>query len=249
MARKTTQRKQETTLVPHRTPNLSALLERARTGDSAQAVKAYLDAGGAPATLVRDKCNMFQLPLLFCLVCASAHPHRELAECVRLLIEAGADINAKAAAAAPDVDECTALMYAVERRCCTAVLDILLRAGADPCVQSTGVGRRQTALHIAAGLGLAGCCELLIRQAGTIELRDENGWTALMHASVHGHIDSVKVLLQQGAEVDVLAPDSLTPLIAATSRKQVHVVAELLKAGADANAAFNNDLPALTAAV
>jgi hypothetical protein len=36
MARKKAQKmKQETTLVPHRTPNLGALLERAKTGDFA----------------------------------------------------------------------------------------------------------------------------------------------------------------------------------------------------------------------
>jgi hypothetical protein len=48
MARKKAQKKKpDTTLVPHRTPNLSALLERAKSGDSALAVKAYLDAGGS----------------------------------------------------------------------------------------------------------------------------------------------------------------------------------------------------------
>jgi hypothetical protein len=57
MARKKAQRKQETTLVPHRTPNLSTLLERAKSGDSKQAVKAYLDAGGSAASLTQLKAG------------------------------------------------------------------------------------------------------------------------------------------------------------------------------------------------
>jgi hypothetical protein len=53
MALKKSQRKQETTLVPHRTPNLSVLLESAETGESAQAVRAYLDAGGSSMSLAQ----------------------------------------------------------------------------------------------------------------------------------------------------------------------------------------------------
>jgi hypothetical protein len=54
MARKKAQRKQPvtTTLVPHRSPNLSCLLERAQSGDAAQAVKAFLDAGGSADAMV-----------------------------------------------------------------------------------------------------------------------------------------------------------------------------------------------------
>jgi hypothetical protein len=53
MARKKAQRKQqETTLVPHRTPNLSVLLERAKAGESAADVAAFLRAGGSAQTLV-----------------------------------------------------------------------------------------------------------------------------------------------------------------------------------------------------
>jgi hypothetical protein len=84
--------KQETTLVPHRTPNLSALLERAKIGDSAADVEAYLDAGGLATTLVQGK--KLQVPLLHAMTCANVHPHRELGESVRLLVAAGADINA-----------------------------------------------------------------------------------------------------------------------------------------------------------
>eukprot|EP00953_Heterococcus_sp_UTEX-ZZ885_P039710 20347-Heterococcus_DN1.PRE.2 len=65
MARKKAQRKQEATLVPHRTPNLSALLENAKTGNSADAVKGYLDAGGSPVVVVPSHIQQsMQVPLL-----------------------------------------------------------------------------------------------------------------------------------------------------------------------------------------
>jgi hypothetical protein len=66
MARKKAQRKQETTLVPHRTPNLSGLLERAKSGNSAHAVKAYLDAGGLPTALTdaQGAAALLTVPIL-----------------------------------------------------------------------------------------------------------------------------------------------------------------------------------------
>eukprot|EP00953_Heterococcus_sp_UTEX-ZZ885_P028504 15199-Heterococcus_DN1.PRE.5 len=162
---------QETALVPHRTPNLSALLERAKSGDAAQAVKAYLDAGGAADVCVHQKISQhqLQLPLLHSTAPASAHPHRELAESMRFLVDAGADIDAKRAG--PDGD-LTPLMYAAKRICCTAVLDVFLRAGADPCVSASPTCT--TALHIAAQVGLAESCELLLSRADTLlEARDD----------------------------------------------------------------------------
>jgi hypothetical protein len=53
MARRKALRKKEQTtiLMPHRIPKLSVLLERAKAGDSAQAVRDYLAAGGSPVAL------------------------------------------------------------------------------------------------------------------------------------------------------------------------------------------------------
>jgi hypothetical protein len=152
MARKKAQRKQERTLVPHRTPNLSVLLERAKAGDSVKDLRAYLDAGGSPVAVVQVRgLVMLQVPLLHSMAYTSAHPHRHLAESVRLLMDAGADINAKAKD--PDGDERTALMCAAERTCCTAVPDVLLRAGANPCVCSAP--NCITSLHVATQIGSA----------------------------------------------------------------------------------------------
>jgi Ankyrin repeats (3 copies) len=149
MARKKAQRKQpETTLVHHRAPNLSALLDRAKLGESAQHVAAYLGAGGSARALVAVEGEPLQIPLLQYMALYNQHPHTELAECVRLLVAAGADSNLIAVVSA-EGDERTALMCAAERTCCTAVPGVLLQAGADPCVRPWKKG--VTALHIAAG--------------------------------------------------------------------------------------------------
>jgi Ankyrin repeats (3 copies)/Ankyrin repeat len=232
MARKKAQRKQETTLVPHRTPNLSALLERAKSGNSRQAVKAYLDAGGSPVALVHAQAaeHMLQLPLLHCMAFTNAHPNRELAECVRLLVAAGADIEALFTD--PTGIVLTPLMCAIESTCCTAVPAALLQAGADPCTRSPRYN--QTVLHRAMRLGLAATCELLLARAHTLlEARDMAGWTALTHAATVGRLDVVKLLLQRGADVNTVNDLGVTPLVAACLEKHSNVVACLLKAGAN----------------
>jgi hypothetical protein len=122
---------------------MSTLLERAKTGDSAQAVKAFLDAGGSPVILVQlQGCrHLMDLPLLHNMAFVNAHPHAELAESVRLLVEAGADINRTCSD--PKGDQLTALLCASECQCCSVVLDVRLRAGADPYGRS--LSRRTTA--------------------------------------------------------------------------------------------------------
>jgi hypothetical protein len=130
MARKKAFRKAETRLVLHK--NNSALLKKAESGVSAKAVKAYLDAGGlADAIVPCAEPDMPQFPLLHHMVFTNAHPHSELAECVSLLLAAGVDINATFP------EKCvifyffyfTALLCVASCTCCSAVVDVLLRAG------------------------------------------------------------------------------------------------------------------------
>jgi ankyrin repeat protein len=239
MGRKKAQRKQETTLVPHRTPNLSVLLETAKTGDAAQAVKAYLDAGGSPVALTQWQAGqrLLQLPLLHRIAFRNAHSHRELAESVRLLIDAGADINATAAG--PDGDERTALMCAAECECCIAVPHVLLQAGADPCVRSSPMC--MTALDIAAAVGLAECCDLLLTRAHTLlEVKDDDGCTALMSAARDGRLANTQILLQHGADVNAVNYKGYSALIIAAQTTNTAVAQLLLDSGANLSATDTN---------
>jgi uncharacterized protein len=244
MARKKAQKKQETNLVPHRTPNLSALLERAKSGESADAVRAYLDAGGSPAALGewRRGQHALQLPLLHCMAFLNAQPHEELAESVRLLVAAGADINAKIAD--PAGDKRTALLCAAERTCCNAVVDVLLQAGADASVSSSP--KQMTALHVAAVVGPAGCCESLLARAHTlIERRDADGVTALMRACHSGRLDIAQLLLQHGADVNAVDRLGMSVLMATVVSNDVALVQMLLSCGADITATDNQGQHAL----
>jgi ankyrin repeat protein len=236
MARKKTQRKQKTTLVQHRTPNLSTLLEEAKSGDCAQAVRAYLHAGGSPAVLnqLQGYQHQLHLPMLHSMAFTNSHPHTELAESVRLLIDAGADINAKAVF--PDGDERTALMCAAERSCCTGVLCVLLQAGADACASSSL--KHLTILHLVALGRSTARCELLLTQADALlEMRDVDGLTALMYAALHGRLDNVQLLLQHGADVNAANSRGCTALIAAAQTTNTAVAQLLLDFGADIRAA------------
>jgi ankyrin repeat protein len=237
--RKKAQRKKETAFVPHRTPGLSVLLERAKTGNSAQAVQEYLDAGGL-ATAVVDA-----VPLLHNVVATNAHPHRELAESVRLLLAAGADIEGFLTG--HHCVSLTPLMYAVERTCCTAVQAVLLQANADPCVRSPGTDI--TALHRAAGAGAVESCKLLLQRADTLlEARDMYGRTALRCAANAGKLSVAQVLAQHGADVNAVDHKGRTPLFGSCLYQHASVAAFLLQAGADVNAVDHNGTSVLTAA-
>eukprot|EP00953_Heterococcus_sp_UTEX-ZZ885_P041910 21347-Heterococcus_DN1.PRE.1 len=235
MARKGTHRKrqQETTLVPHRTVNLNDLLARAESGASALAVKAYLDAGGSADVLVNsgDAVAMQRLPLLHHMVLYNAHPHTELTESVRLLVVAGADINATSG---PDGNERTVLMCASERSCCVKALQITLQNGADVLVSAAD---GTTALHLAAAAGRSDSCVLLLARAGSlVHIKNVIGCTAIMQAVAFGSLDTVKILCQYGADINILNAHSVTPLIAACVYKRADIVAYLIEAGADVNA-------------
>eukprot|EP00953_Heterococcus_sp_UTEX-ZZ885_P007548 4570-Heterococcus_DN1.PRE.1 len=220
MARdKAQKKKQETTLLPHRTPNLSALLEHAKTGDSALAVEAYLDAGGSANVLVpcRILTGVHQIPLLLYMALFSNHPHTELGESVRLLLEAGAHINALGG---PEGDKRTALMCAISRRCCTEVLQAYLLNGADVLVCSPTKG--VTTLHYAATKGQADSCKLLLASENSVvDVKAVDGSTALMQAV---------------ANVNAVSNDNTTALIAASVLGRVDLAATLIEAGADVNA-------------
>jgi ankyrin repeat domain-containing protein 17 len=216
--------------VLHTTPDLSCLLETAKSGDSALAVKTYLDAGGSVDVLVHGAPGVRQLPLLHHMIWYTSHPHAELAESVRLLIEAGADINDKLGARVA----VTPVLTASKKRCCCKALQVCLQSGGEVLAARTdGI----TALHQAASVGRVDSCELLLaRDSSLVHIRDGNGFTALMHAVAFGSVDTVEFLLQYGADFSTASDCGTTLLMAACQRKRFDMAVVLIAAGADVNA-------------
>jgi ankyrin repeat protein len=195
MARKKAVKKQETALVLHKRADLdlTSLLSKAALGNSVQAVQDYLDAGGSATAVVKQFfCRELpQLTLLHAIVRSSAHPHAQLASCVRVLVAVGADLNT----ASTDFmgHDRTALMSAAERSCCSKPVHILLQNGAHVRVRFKADGA--TALHRAAVTGQIRNCEVLAAAAeSTVHTRDHEGSTPLAVAAEYGHAGIVELL-------------------------------------------------------
>ena len=190
--------------------------------------------------------------------------HRWGRESVQLLIDSGADVNAK------DERGNTALIYATEARPAInlAVTEMLVKAGAD--VNTTGEDG-MTALMYAAMHDDPRVVKRLLEAQADVAARDAKGWTALMHATrkdrghaaiielliaagaevnaahkrggtalssacYNGHVGAVERLLDAGSKVNVKDQGGWTPLICACFNGHAPIVKRLLAAGADVNA-------------
>jgi Ankyrin repeats (3 copies) len=166
----------DATLVPHRTPELAALLRQCAGCPTIRNVKLYLDAGGQPSALVKFnyRGKLAMVPLLH-LVVTTHHP--EVSRSVEMLVKAGVDVDA----ISPNLqhEDATALHRAAEcpeeRCCCIESMRVLIEAGADPCKQAALDGT--SILHAAVAAGRKDKCRLLIKASSgrVLHLRDSNG--------------------------------------------------------------------------
>eukprot|EP00953_Heterococcus_sp_UTEX-ZZ885_P012523 7187-Heterococcus_DN1.PRE.4 len=249
MGRKKSSKKREMTLIPHRTPNLSTLLDRAQVGDSAQAVKDYLAAGGSPmASVVLPTVTGVKLNVLLpqAITFNNEHPHKEFAECIELLVAAGADLNATY----NNINgvDC-ALMCAADERCCSQQLAVLLQHGANPNIWMNSPSRYRTPLHLAADVGLAANCQALLEHGCTADVKDDAGRSALAYAANKGHLEVVRVLHKHGANINTVDKRSDTPLLVAASRADAQLAQYLVSNNADVNAVAACSLAPLAVAV
>jgi len=152
---------------------------------------------------------------------------------VKLLIDAGADINAK------DNDDITALLWA----CSGGYLEIvklLLEAGADPNIQDN---EGYTALMwVSTYLEIA---KLLILSGTNPNIQNKNGKTALIFASQNGRLEFVKLLIEAGADLDIKDKDDKTALMFASQKGHSEIVKLLIEAGADLDIKDKDDKTAL----
>lgn len=150
-------------------------------------------------------------------------------EAARLLIEAGADINAQAT----NQDSPWLLAGARGR---TGMLERMLQTG------RVDYGKRNryggNALIPACHYGHVETVRLLLAKS-KIDVNQINnlGWTALLEAIILGdggarHTEIVRLLLAHGAKPDLADRDGVTPLAHARQRRQETIVALLAAAGA-----------------
>jgi len=146
------------------------------------------------------------------------------ADLVPLLLEAGAEVNAR------NVRGVTPLHRAVER---PELVDLLLRNGAD--VNSTDrLGR--TPLHYAAATSPRAVIDALLRAGARVEAADNVGRTPLHEAARWGHEECVQQLLAKGADVNQPADLNVTPLHLASRNGHANVVNLLMVRGCDIRA-------------
>ena len=178
---------------------------------------------------------------------ATMHGHDK---CVQLLIDYGADVNAK------DLFGFTALHLAA----CNgahSILKLLLRARADcsaplkfsycvPLKISVGTGCCKiphlggtTPLHLAAATNNVNCVKELIRYGADFNAVDEHGRTSLYVAAQLGYSECVLIHLKEAVGRDILSLPSFktsdTPLHFAVKYHMIDCVKELLYLGSDVN--------------
>ncbi|KXZ48515.1 hypothetical protein GPECTOR_27g686 [Gonium pectorale] len=148
----------------------------------------------------------------------------------------------------------------------TAVLEVLLRAGADHAARTERwwtplhyaayfghVGAAEgllaagadlaaktqlghTPLHIAAQKGHTAILEELLRSGADVAAKTKEGWTALHIAAHNGHTAVVELLLKEGAQVGDTNQDGATALHVGAYPGHLATVEALLRAGAEVDA-------------
>jgi serine/threonine protein kinase/ankyrin repeat protein len=159
---------------------------------------------------------------------------------VRLLLERGADVNAKCVCPGADDGGWTALMLATKRRN-LEVVETLLGKSADVNQRNN---RGETALILAAYSGDTRILQAVLDRAVDVNVKRYDGRTALMGVAegtvwpdgvVVDYPEAVRSLLARGADVNIRDVRGITSLMVAAESGSTAVVRSLLQAGARVN--------------
>ena len=146
---------------------------------------------------------------------------------VQLLIDQGADVNAK------DAEGYTSLHYAAENGH-KEVAELLIAQGADVNAKDAQGWRP---LHRAAHGGHRDVAELLLDKGADVNAKNKWGGTPLRSAVPAGHKAVVELLVAGGADVNARFGDDYTALHYACGRRgHTNIVEFLIAKGADINA-------------
>ena len=96
-----------------------------------------------------------------------------------------------------------------------------------------GEERRLTLLHYAALANDVPSVKLLLDNDANVDIKDKNGWTALMFASDRNKFSIVEILLRNGADPDVLDTKGRTALVLASMHGHAETIKLLMQYNAD----------------
>ncbi|KAK6705444.1 hypothetical protein SNK05_009341 [Fusarium graminearum] len=202
--------------------NIKRLHDAARQG-LVNDVKMLLDQGVSPAAFYDGKSPLHTSAM------------RGNVESTRLLLEKGADIEAK------DKTGKTALLIAATSSK-HEILKLLLEKGANVNAKDRN---GWTALLIAARSSKHEILELLLEKGADIEAKSKVGNTALIEAALDGNSLAVDLLLEKGADIEAKDINGRTALTKAAIKEDSFAVDLLLEKGADIEAKDKNDRTAL----
>ncbi len=148
---------------------------------------------------------------------------RQLPEMVTLLLDRGANVNARGTRGRTALHE--AARWGGEH-----ITRLLLARGADIRARDD---RQQTALHLAASSSATEVVMLLLSAGADVQARDCDGACPLHSAAGEGAVEVAKLLLGKGADVQAAAQDGSTPLQHAARHGHAAVVRLLLERGAE----------------
>ena len=204
--------------------NLNCLLVRAVNSDCTEAVTFLLTVGGDP--------NLYSNGMsLLCLASMNGYT-----ETVKLLIEAGADVNLVG------YFELTPLMLAC-LHCHEDTVSLLLQSGADPSLQ-TNIGATALMYSICNNKYFS-IVRLLLKAGAVVNAQDKDGYSALTMACRDGCYKLAELLIQYGADVQLSTVQHSSPLIIACKNGHEDIAALLLTSQADPNQQDSNGFTAL----
>lgn len=126
------------------------------------------------------------------------------------------------------------LLCAVNANLCP-IVEKLLEKGANPNSKQVGM---DVALNIALDRENFKIAEVLLKYKADVNIRDENGWTPLIRASIAGRLETVKYLLKNGADVDFCCHEGWNAATASLFRKNKEVYNFLTENGASITSNF-----------
>ena len=168
------------------------------------------------------------------------------AEIVRMLLETGADKNARVVLYGQELDE-NALTAAVNNEH-AEIADILRRAGAEgitpgaPSAEAEQAAQNVynsmgiTPLHYALLAGETEKVKELIASGADVNAKAPNMGTPLLYACTVGNVEAARMLVNAKADVNAAGDTGYTPLMMACQTGNKELAELLVTAGADVNA-------------